>query len=79
MIYDNCPDGTIVTIYSQKGEKPLIKIKKIKKIKKKNKNRNWDPTDPQENNPWLKKEPEEITTVAETTTAESKFKINNSF
>lgn len=78
-IYDNCPDGTIVTIYSQKGEKPLIKIKKIKKIKKKNKNRNWDPTDPQENNPWLKKEPEEITTVAETTTAESKFKINNSF
>lgn len=78
-IYDNCPDGTIVTIYSQKGEKPLIKIKKIKKIKKKNKNRNWDPTDPQENNPWLKKEPKETTTVAETTTAESKFKINNSF
>lgn len=55
-IYDNCNEGTEVNIYSQPGEDPPLKIKKLKKIKKSNPNRNWDPTDPDENNPWKIKE-----------------------
>lgn len=55
-IYDNCNEGTKVNIYSQPGEEPPLKIKKLKKIKKSNPNRNWDPTDPDENNPWKIKE-----------------------
>lgn len=55
-IYDNCIEGTKVNIYSHPGEKPPLKIKKLKKIKKSNPNRNWDPTDPHENNPWQKKQ-----------------------
>ena len=54
-IYDNCKDGTKVTIYSEPDEKPVIKLSKIKKIKKTYKNRDWDPTDPVKNNPWKKK------------------------
>lgn len=54
-IYDNCTDGTKVTIYSKPGEKPAISLPKLKKIKKSYKNRDWDPTDPVKDNPWNKK------------------------
>lgn len=54
-IYDNCKEGTKVNIYSKRGEEPPIPLKKVKKIKKSNPNSNWDPTDPDENNPWKSK------------------------
>lgn len=53
-IYDNCEDGTKVIIYDKPNEKPSIRLPKIKKIKKSNKNKDWDPSDPAEGNPWLK-------------------------
>lgn len=50
-IYDNCPKGTTVTIYDSDNlngiEKPTFK-----KIDVNSKNRGWDPTDPDPNNPW---------------------------
>lgn len=54
-IYDNCENGTKVKIYDKPNEKPAIKIPKLKKLKKKNKNKGWDPSDPDKNNPWLKR------------------------
>lgn len=51
-IYNNCPEGTKVNIYSQPGEIPPIDIPTVKKIKKSNPNSGWDPTDPAEGNPW---------------------------
>lgn len=53
-IYDNCDNGTKVTIYDRPNENPPINIPKIKKIKKGNKNKGWDPTDTHEGNPWHK-------------------------
>lgn len=53
-IYDHCNEGTKVNIYSEPGEEPPLKIRKIKKIKRSNPNKNWDPTDPDKNNPWKK-------------------------
>ena len=51
-IYDNCPAGTTVKIFYDKNavadtyEKPVkIDVNDIEK-------RGWDPTDPDENNPW---------------------------
>lgn len=54
-IYENCKAGTKVNIYSEPGEESPIPIKKIKKIKKSNPNSNWDPTDPDKDNPWKSK------------------------
>lgn len=50
-IYDNCPLGTTVTIYDSDS---LNGIKKptAPKIDVNSKNRGWDPTDPDPNNPW---------------------------
>ena len=55
-IYDNCPAGTTVKIFYDKNatvdtyEKPVkIDVNDIEK-------RGWDPTDPDENNPWKIKE-----------------------
>lgn len=53
-IYDNCKEGTKVNIYSKPGEESPIPLKKVKKIKKSNPNSGWDPTDPDEDNPWKK-------------------------
>lgn len=53
-IYDNCENGTKVVIYDKHGEKPAIRLPKLKKIKKSNKYKDWDPSDPVENNPWNK-------------------------
>lgn len=51
-IYDNCNVGTTVIIYSEPGEVPPIPLKRIKKIKGSNPKSNWDPTDPDIENPW---------------------------
>lgn len=67
-IYDNCNDGTKVTIYSEPDEEPEITLPKIKKIKKSNKNKNWDPTDPAKGNPWKNKK--KTNTRKKTTTKE---------
>lgn len=53
-IYDNCDNGTKVNIYDKPNEKPAIKLPKLRKLKEKNKNKDWDPSDPVEDNPWLK-------------------------
>lgn len=50
-IYDNCPKGTVVEFYSDKNPGPLGKPP-VKKISDDEEVRDWDPTDPDENNPW---------------------------
>ena len=52
-IYDNVPSGTSVTIYNSDNPGPLGKPVAIK-VKG---YQGWDPTDPDENNPYLKKNP----------------------
>ena len=73
-IYDNCNDGTKVTIYSEPDEEPEIALPKIKKIKKSNKNKNWDPTDPAKGNPWKNKK--KTNTRKKTTTKEQESNKN---
>jgi Uncharacterized protein conserved in bacteria len=51
-IYDNCPAGTKVTIYSSKTAGPLGKPKAIKSYS--STGLNWDPTDPSAGNPNFK-------------------------
>ena len=51
-IYDHCEEGTTVVVYDEPGETSPIELKKLEKIKQSNKNAGWDPTDPDENNPW---------------------------
>lgn len=50
-IYDNCPSGTAVEVYDSEDPGPLGKPETIK-LDKDNVNKGWDPTDPDENNPW---------------------------
>lgn len=50
-IYDNCPSGTTVEVYDSEDPGPLGKPETIK-IDKDNANKGWDPTDPDEKNPW---------------------------
>lgn len=50
-IYDNCPSGTTVEIYDSEDPGPLGKPETLK-LDKDNANRGWDPTDPDERNPW---------------------------
>jgi len=50
-IYDNCPSGTAVEVYDSKDPGPLGKPETIK-LDKDNANKGWDPTDPDERNPW---------------------------
>lgn len=50
-IYDNLPEGTSVTIYDSDISGALGKPK-VKKIKVDDDRKNFDPTDPIENNPW---------------------------
>lgn len=54
----NCPIGTYVEVYDDAGNPgPLGKPETIK-IPSDSPNRGWDPTDPDENNPWHKCSPE---------------------
>ena len=50
-IYDNCPVGTTVTIYDSDRTEPFEKPVAIT-IPEDSEFRDWDPTDPDENNPW---------------------------
>lgn len=52
-IHDNCPTGTEVVIYDSEDPGPLGKPKCIKVPA----GTTWDPTDPDENNPWNDKMP----------------------
>ena len=52
-IHDNCPTGTEVVIYDSEDPGPLGKPKCIKVPA----DTKWDPTDPDENNPWKDKMP----------------------
>lgn len=62
-IYENIANGTIVEFYSDSNPGPLGKpyAKKISD----NENRNWDPTDPDSNNPWHTANVEPVITEAE--------------
>ena len=50
-IYDNVPKGTVVEFYSDSNPGPLGKPSAMK-ISDNETCRNWDPTDPNANNPW---------------------------
>lgn len=50
-IAENCPAGTTVEIYDSNDPGPLGKPEAVK-IDTDNPNKGWDPTDPDENNPW---------------------------
>lgn len=51
-IYDNIPSGTYVEFYSDKDNPGPLGKPKAQKISDNEKCRDWDPTDPDKNNPW---------------------------
>lgn len=51
-IYDNCPTKTTVIMYESDKKEPLEKPSPIKIDTSDTVKRNWDPTDPDKNNPW---------------------------
>lgn len=51
-IYDNCPTGTLVTIYDSPEAGALGKPQRAVDSVSSSPNKNWDPTDPDANNPW---------------------------
>lgn len=53
-IYDNCPLGTVVTIYYDANVKEPLAKPSAYKIPLNSPNKGWDPTDPDPNNPWKK-------------------------
>ena len=55
-IYDNCPSGTYVEIYDSEDPGPLGKPEALK-LDADSPNKGWDPTDPDERNPWIGKLP----------------------
>lgn len=55
-IYDNCPSGTKINIYDGDDPGPLGKPSPVR-IDVSSPYRGWDPTDPNENNPWQKMKP----------------------
>ena len=57
-IYDNCPSGTTVEIYDDEDPGPLGKPESIQ-IDLESPNKGWDPTDPDEANPWNAESEEE--------------------
>lgn len=54
-LIDNCPEGTTVEIYDSEDPGPLGKPEAIK-IDTSSPNKGWDPTDPDEANPWKNQE-----------------------
>ncbi len=55
-IYDNCPEGTMVTIYDSPYPGPLGRPV-TERLDTEDERSGWDPTDPQEDNPWATEEP----------------------
>ncbi len=51
-IYDNCPTKTTVIMYDSDEKEPLSKPNAIKIDTSDTEKRDWDPTDPDKNNPW---------------------------
>ena len=51
-IYDNCPEGTKVKIYSKTNEEPVLPLPEMQKLNESDPRSSWDPSDPDENNPW---------------------------
>ena len=51
-IYDNCEIGTVVEVYENEDPGPLGEPEPVR-IDLESPNRGWDPTDPDQNNPWL--------------------------
>ena len=51
-IADNCPTGTTVEIYDDDNPGPLGKPQ-AEKLDSGDPKKGWDPTDPDEENPWL--------------------------
>lgn len=51
-IYDNIPSGTYVEFYSEPDNPGPLGKPKAQKISYNEEYRNWDPTDPDKNNPW---------------------------
>ena len=51
-IYDNCPTGTLVTIYDSPEAGALGKPRRAVDSVSSSPNKNWDPTDPDADNPW---------------------------
>ena len=51
-IYDNCPTGTLVTIYDSPEAGALGKPRRAVGSVSSSPNKNWDPTDPDADNPW---------------------------
>lgn len=77
-IYDNCVSGTKVEFYSSSNPGPLGKPT-AQKISDDEEVRNWDPTDPDKDNPWkdyLNKKEEE-SKVEEVTTEPVKEETSN--
>lgn len=60
-IYDNCPIGTTVTLYKSNEIEPLVP-QEPQKIDIADERRGWDPTDPDENNPWNKEKIVDVST-----------------
>ena len=83
-IYDNCPSGTTVTIYDDKENPgPLGKPSTIQ-IDTSSPCRGWDPTDPDENNPWRQEDKtvesgsDENDTIEESVTTEENITTEES-
>lgn len=54
-IFDNCKQGTKVEFCQEENSEKSVKQEKLLKISEfDDELRNWDPTDPDMNNPWLK-------------------------
>lgn len=56
-IFSNCPSGTQVEFYSSSNPGPLGKPTARKISNAPGKLKNWDPTDPDKNNPWRNYKP----------------------
>lgn len=55
-LIDHCPQGTMVEIYDAEDPGPLGKPNPVR-IDLNSPNKGWDPTDPDDNNPWKNAEP----------------------
>lgn len=53
-IYDNCPLGTVVTVYYDPNVQEPLPKPTAQKIPLNSPNKGWDPTDPDSRNPWKK-------------------------
>ncbi|MBR4910469.1 MAG: L,D-transpeptidase family protein [Clostridia bacterium] len=50
-VFEECPKGTVVTIYDSEEPEPLPRPEPIR-IDTEDERKGWDPTDPDEKNPW---------------------------